>query len=213
MRIVVIGAVDEIIELIKELNDNGHEVIILDDDRSRIDRFAQELDIPIYFFSLPDSRIFTQAGIHKADIILAVHPNDMINIIACVYAKSLAVPKIYAVVNSSHTANILNKLGLVEGILIKSASLSRALTELIYGVKIIELDEKNYLVMATINGENYFEGKKVKELEERGLKILAVLDNENNLINYDSEYVVKKDQKIVFKTEKDKIESLTFRRR
>ncbi|MEM0371729.1 MAG: NAD-binding protein [Ignisphaera sp.] len=213
MRVIVVGAVDEIMELIRELIDKGHEVVVLDDDNTRIDRFVQELDVAVYLFSLFDLTTFMRAGMHKADIVLVAHPVDTVNVLVCIYAKSLGVPKIYAVVGSAHTANVLSKLGFVERVLVKSTLVRRSLTELIYGVRIIELDEDNYLVMLTLSEVNHLEGKKVEEVEEQGAKILAILDSENNPINYDKDYVLKRGEKIVIKINKRSMESLLFKYR
>jgi len=207
-----VGATDEALEIIRSLLNEGHEVVILDDNKSRIDKTVQELDIAAYMFSIVDLDTFQQAGIHKADIVLAMHPLDTINILVCSLAKHFNVPRIYAIVSSKESANILWKLGLASNVLIKSRALSKALTELVYNVKLIELDEEHYLAVVTIKEGSYFVGKKVGDAEDEGIKVIAILSSENTLVNPDKNYMIKHDDKIVFIVHKDKLESFIFKR-
>ncbi|MEM1644796.1 MAG: TrkA family potassium uptake protein [Ignisphaera sp.] len=212
MRVLIVGATDEALEIIRRLLNEGHEVIILDDNRSRIDKAVQELDVAAYMFSMIDLDTFQQAGIHKADMVLAIHPLDAVNILACSLAKHFNVPRIYAVVNSKESANMLWKLGLASNVLIKSRALSKALIELIYDVKLIELDNENYLVLATVGEGSYLVGKTIGDVEDEGVKVVVVLSDENTLINLDKNYTFKQGDKIVFIIRKDNLESFVFKR-
>lgn len=211
MRVLVVGATDEALEITRSLLNEGHEVVILDDNKSRIDKAVQELDVAAYMFSIVDLDTFQQAGIHKADIVLAMHPLDTVNILVCSLAKHFNVPRIYAIVSSKESANILWKLNLASNVLIKSRALSKAVTELVYDVKLIELDEENYLAVVAVKEGSYFVGKTVRDAEDEGIKVIAVLSSENTLANPDKDYMIKHNERIVFIIRKDKLESFVFK--
>lgn len=210
MRILVVGATDEAIDAIKEIVRRGHEVVVLDDNKTRIDKVVQELDVATYIFSIMDLTAFMQAGIHKADMVLAIHPIDTVNVLACVYARHFNVPKVLAVVNTNQVASILEKLGLANNILVKPRAMAKSLTELLYDIKLIEVDSDIYLTMLYVKEGSYVEGKSVEDLEAEGAKVLAIIAD-NNLVNFDKSYRLKNGEKLIFVVKKDKLESIIFK--
>jgi len=209
---MVIGATDEVLDVIRDLVDKGHEVIVLDDNKSRIDRVAAELDVPAYIFSVLDLSALMHAGIHRADMILVAHPLDVVNILVCVYAKHFDIPKVIAAVNSEHVASILEKLGLAHGILIKSRALAKAFTELIYDTKIVELDDEYYIAMHNVKEGSHLEKKSLEDIEGDEIKVLVIISSENNIVKPDKSYILKPGDRILFMVKKDLLESVLFKR-
>lgn len=211
MRIVVVGATDEAINTMRILINRGHEVIVLDDDKTRIDKVVQELDIPAYMFSITDLTALTQAGLHKADMVLALHPLDIVNILVCVYAKHFEIPRILAVVESNEAARVLEKLGLAHTILVRSRALSKALMELIYDIKLVEIDDENYLVLFVVRDDSRMLDKTIDDIEKEGANVIAVTSSENKLISFDKNYTIKKGDKLIFIVKKNDLESILLK--
>lgn len=207
MRILIIGATEEAWDLVKDLVDKGHEIIVLDDDKTRIDKITRELDIATYIFSSSDLTPLLQAGVQRADVVLAMHPLDTINMLACTFAKHYGVPKIFAVVSSTQVADILKRLNLVDNTLIKSRIITKAVTELIYDVKLVELDDKSYLVVLRVEEGSYLEGKTIGDIEGEDIKVLTIFSG-NDIVKHDERYVLKRDDKILIVVKKDKLEHI-----
>jgi trk system potassium uptake protein TrkA len=207
MRVLIVGATDEALDIIRELVKNKHEVVVVDDNKSRIDRVVQELDIAAHLFSFIDLEVFQQIGMHRADAVIAMHPIDTINIIVCTIAKYLRVPKVYAIVNSRESANILEKLGLSNSVKVKSRAMFKEVLEMVYNIKIAELDDKYYLVIATVEEGSNLIDKKVEEVEDEGVKVLTIVSNDNNVVNFDKNYSFKKNDKVLFIVDKGKFSS------
>lgn len=210
MRILIIGATDEAINITRNLIVKGHEVVVLDNDRDRIDRVVQELDVAAYLFSITDLSAFMQAGIHRADMVLAIHPVDTVNILACVYAKHFNVPRILAVVGSQQTANVLERLGLAHNVLVKSKAVANMLMELLYNSKLIEIDEDHYIAMTEVSEGSRINGRSVEELEDNGVKVLAVISRENTVANIDKAYRMKVGDRVLIMVRKDRIDHVLF---
>lgn len=212
MRILVVGATDEAVDIVKNLIEKGHEVIMLDDNKARIDKIVQELDVAAYVFSTTDLTSFQQAGIHRADMVLTMHPVDTVNMLACIFAKHFNVPKILAVVSSIQTADILKRLGLADNVLVRSKAVSRALMEFMYDVKLVDIDEEHYLVILVVKDGLHIEGKTVGDIEEEEIRVLTVMSSDNVPIGFNKDYVFKKDDKVILIVRKDKLESVLFKR-
>jgi len=207
MRVLIVGATDEALDLVREFIRNKHEVIVVDDNKTRIDRVVQEFDVAAYLFSLIDLEIFQQIGIHKADIVIAIHSVDTVNIVVCTLAKHFRVPKVYAIVNNKETADILEKLELANSVKIKSKAVFKELLEMIYNVRITEFDKDHYLILVNVEENERLLDKKVNDIEDEGIKVLAIVSSENNIVSFDKNYSFKKNDKVFLIADKDKLGS------
>lgn len=113
MYIIIIGCGRLGSTLARELSDNGHDVCILDRDNEKLSVLGSGFNGQKISGIEFDNDKLLEAGIHKADVLLAVTNDDNINITVSLIAKDIhKVPKIIARVNSPEKSYIYEKLGI-----------------------------------------------------------------------------------------------------
>lgn len=91
MRIVIIGAGSAGRHLMHRLCLEGHDVIMIDRDQSRLDAAAAQDDILTVLGEGASPTTLEEAEIHKADLLAAVTNADEVNVLACLYARQAGV--------------------------------------------------------------------------------------------------------------------------
>ena len=113
MYIVVVGGGKVGYYLAKHLYSSGHEVAVIEKEQMKVDRIAKELGVAAIQGDGSDAIPMTMAGMNRADIIVAVTPNDEDNLIACQMAKKrFGVKRAIARINNPKNEHIFRVLGL-----------------------------------------------------------------------------------------------------
>lgn len=111
MYIIVIGCGRLGNRLATELSDFGHDVCIIDRSRSKLDVLGSGFNGQIIQGIEFDSDNLVEGGIHQADALLAVTPDDNINITVSLIAEKIYhVPEIIASINDPARQYIYDKL-------------------------------------------------------------------------------------------------------
>jgi len=181
VRIAIVGASKEAILLAKRLHELGHEIIALDDKRDRIDEIRSQLDIATFIGDLRTLNVYDESRIHRADIIIAAHEDEAMNIIACAYAKFKGVPRIIAVTTTTETANLLKSIGLTDQVVTREEILSRAILDALIDIRSLEVSKDLNIAVIDVEKHRSLLNQKVEYLEENGLKVLAIVDENGNL--------------------------------
>ncbi|HIP56664.1 MAG TPA: TrkA family potassium uptake protein [Ignisphaera aggregans] len=181
MRIAIIGASREAIELVKKLQELGHEIVVLDDRRGRIDEIRSQLDVATFFGELKHVEVYDEARIHRADIVIAAHESEESNVIASVFARYRGVPKIIAVVNTDEVANLLKSLGLAQQVVVRTRKLSQSIIDALLNIKSIELDGSTLLALINVEDHKSLVNVSIEDVEKNGLKVLALIDENGNV--------------------------------
>jgi len=92
MRILIIGAGAVGFDLAQRLTDESHEVVIIDSDPDKVQRAADNLDILAVHGNGASIPVLEEAGISRADILVAVAHGDEVNLMACLIASKRGVP-------------------------------------------------------------------------------------------------------------------------
>lgn len=90
MKIVIVGAGEVGFHIAQRLALENKEVVVIDRRPEALKRIAESLDVQALEGSGSSPRILEEAGLKDADILLAVTDSDETNIIACMFANSLA---------------------------------------------------------------------------------------------------------------------------
>lgn len=90
MRIVIIGAGEIGFRVAQRLSKENKDVVIIDRNPAAIQRVTDHLDVQTILGSGSSPVLLEQAGLHKAELFLAVTDSDEINLTACLFARALA---------------------------------------------------------------------------------------------------------------------------
>ncbi|MCH1513471.1 MAG: Trk system potassium transporter TrkA [Acidimicrobiales bacterium] len=98
MYVVVVGAGEVGVYITRLLTDPKHqlkkmEVAVIDHDPGRIDEIESELNATMVLGSGSHPSVLSKAEISRADLLVAVTPNDEVNLIASLYARNQGVRK------------------------------------------------------------------------------------------------------------------------
>jgi trk system potassium uptake protein TrkA len=90
LKIVIVGAGEVGYHIAGRLSLENKEVIVVDKDEAAIRRVAENIDVQTITGSGSDPSVLEDAGIKKADILLAVTDSDETNLVACLMADILS---------------------------------------------------------------------------------------------------------------------------
>lgn len=93
MRIIIVGAGLVGKSLAEQLLAEGNDISIIEKDSDLCHKIEEKLDVLVVEGSGSNPRIIEAAGVKNADILLAVTPEDEVNILACSIAARRNVPK------------------------------------------------------------------------------------------------------------------------
>jgi trk system potassium uptake protein TrkA len=80
--------------LVRSLLDNKHDVVLIEQHKEICDRLYAETGVVAITGSATSIQAMTEAGIRKADVLVAATGNDADNLACAILAKSFDVPKV-----------------------------------------------------------------------------------------------------------------------
>jgi trk system potassium uptake protein len=96
MRTVIIGAGEVGSNTARMLSEEGHDVVLIEQDETLVERASEQLDALVIHGNGASPRLLAEAGIEKADLLVAASSSDEANIIACLAAKARGVSRTVA---------------------------------------------------------------------------------------------------------------------
>ena len=138
MRIIFIGAGELTVETATLLISREHEVVIIEEDKERIDTLSATLDCSFLHGDGSRPNILQEAGPEHADYLFCLTENDQYNIIAALVGRSLGYGHVVLQIHDVAYLNICRELGL-EHTVSPSKTISRYLADTVAGVDILEL--------------------------------------------------------------------------
>ena len=99
MQIVIVGGGKLGQELCYDLNQDGHEIMLIDTDSGLVGKLVEELDIKGIVGSGTDIEVLKQADISNCHAFIAVTDNDEVNLISAHIAYTLGAS--YRIVRAS----------------------------------------------------------------------------------------------------------------
>ena len=96
MRTVIIGGGEVGFNTARMLSQEGHDVVLVDQDETLVERATERLDALVIHGNGASPRLLAEAGIKRTDLIIAASSSDEVNIIACLVAKAQGVSRTVA---------------------------------------------------------------------------------------------------------------------
>lgn len=87
MNIIIVGSGKVGSTLARHLNDEGHEITVIDSDEEKIRDISSEMDIYCVLGNGTSYRTQKEAGVEKADLLISVANQDEVNLLSCLIAK------------------------------------------------------------------------------------------------------------------------------
>lgn len=101
MNIVVAGAGEVGTYLASMLSKEDHDIVLLDDDKEKLEKIANQVDLLTVTGAANSINDLKSAGISQADMFIAVTPFESKNVLSCILAKELGAKKTLARINNA----------------------------------------------------------------------------------------------------------------
>jgi len=109
MIIVGLGGIGR--SLVAYATERGNSVVVIDKDEARCNEILEEYDVFVIFGNATSEHILHEAGIDKADVLVATTSDDAVNLMTCWLAKELNVPHVISIVNQREHYEMFETVG------------------------------------------------------------------------------------------------------
>jgi trk system potassium uptake protein TrkA len=138
MRTVFVGAGKVSIGTAKALIKKGHEVVIVETDKARIDELSEEMDCSFLQGDGSQPNILREVNPAQTDFLFCFTDSDQANVIASLVGRSLGFKRVVTGIGDPQFEGICRELGLKDTI-IPSRTISRYLEDMVGGTENVEL--------------------------------------------------------------------------
>ena len=183
MYIIIVGGGKVGYHLAKALLSEGHEVLVIEKDRSRIDFITGELGSICLLGDGCEVTILAEAGTGRADMLIAVTGDDEDNLVACQIAKhKFNVPRTIARSSNPQNEAVFKKLGIdvtvsSTNVILENIEKEVPTHPLIHLLSI--RDKQLEVVEVRVSPYSRMAGKQVRELELPPGSILSLIIRED----------------------------------
>lgn len=177
MYVIIVGCGRVGSELARLLSGEGHNVVIIDKNKSAFSRLGDAFNGLTLSGNGFNQALLKQAGIEKADAFCSVTNGDNTNLIAAQVAKRIFnVPKVIARIYDPQRAHIYAALGMdiISGTVLFAAMLRDKIIESRFSSYLIETKELGVIELEAKNG---LTGKMIKEINIPGEFMVVALRN------------------------------------
>ena len=133
MRIIIIGAGAVGSYLAERLSAEGQDVVVIEDDESRALELQDRIDALVVVGNGASSHTLEEAGVEKADLLIAVSNSDGANVLACHAGKEMGAAMTIARIEDPEIREGADRLG-VDVVIDPSATAAEELADIVgYG--------------------------------------------------------------------------------
>ncbi len=155
--------------------DHGESVVVIDQDESRCSDILEEYDVLAIAGNATNKSVLEDAGIDRADALVATTSDDAVNLMTCWLAKSFKVRNVVSIVNHKEHSDFFKQVGII---------ISENPDELVAGRLYYWVDNPKMEQLALIPGGTIFEvvaeegapisDKEISDMDVRDFIIIAI---------------------------------------
>jgi trk system potassium uptake protein TrkA len=179
MRTVFVGASKVSVETAKSLIKKGHEVVIIETNKDKLDDLSEKMDCSFLHGDGSQPNILREVNPEHTDFLFCLTNSDQANLIASLVGRSLGFKRVVTSIGDSQFEGICTELGLKDTIN-PSRTISRYLADMVAG-------EENVQLSTIIKDEARFFTFKAKEEDAIALKDLDLPDDAKVICYYRDE--------------------------
>lgn len=111
MYIIIVGLGGIGKNLTKLAVEHAHNVVVIDQEEARCSELLEHYDVLAVTGNATDKTVLEEAGIDRADALIATTSDDSVNLMTCWLAKKFRVPNVVAIVNQSSHSDFFKEVG------------------------------------------------------------------------------------------------------
>jgi trk system potassium uptake protein TrkA len=111
MYIIIVGLGGIGRNLTKLAVEHSHNVVVIDQDESRCSDVLEHYDVLAVTGNATDKTTLEEAGIDRADALIATTSDDSVNLMTCWLAKRFRVPNVVSIVNQPSHSDFFKEVG------------------------------------------------------------------------------------------------------
>ena len=138
MRAVFIGAGSLAIMSARQMLAYGHDVIVIETDKAKIDSISQELDCGFLHGDGSKPAVLQEINPNENDLLFCLTNDDKANILASLVGRSLNFARVVTKIDDPELEHICIELGL-DNTIIPTRTISRFLADVVDGMDPLEL--------------------------------------------------------------------------
>jgi trk system potassium uptake protein TrkA len=211
MRIVFSGAGPMTVITTRALTKQGHEVIIIEVDKEKIDRLSDELDCSFVHGDAAKPAILSQVNPKDCDFLFCLTDSDQANIITALLGRSMGFKRVVPSIEDAELQQLCGELEL-EDTIIPVRTMSQYLENMVLGLDNIELStvlKHDARLFTFVAGKE--DNHKIKELElPEDTKVLFFY-REDQFNFVDTETALKESDEVVILTHSKNLTDLKKR--
>lgn len=209
MRVTILGASRFGVATVKQLVDGGHEVVLIDKDRARLDELADSLDCGMIHGDGTLPSVLRDAYGDGSDALVALTNEDDVNILAAVVARSVGFGRVVPQIVRPELLSVVEELDLDDRIA-PHESVARAIVSALTEHSEVETDLALHraLRIVTHRVPDALAGQRVGELDLPGkARAVALVRGEDERI-VDAETELAEGDRLMLVTRSEEAERL-----
>ncbi|MCS7097968.1 MAG: TrkA family potassium uptake protein [Candidatus Methanomethyliaceae archaeon] len=214
MKILIVGAGRVGKLLLKELKENGHDIAVMDINEDICKEISNEYDVLVFKGDVTNIDELTNVSPNDYEIFMCLTGSDEKNILGCLLAKELGVPRVIARVSDPRLSKIANKLGIADTVCPEEAAAEKILSLIRrYSGKAEESYEKDFIGVERIDIKVSKNAPAIgKSIEELPLKdhwmVLRIKDRNGKYIPFSSSFIIQPDYILEMIVKKSAVEAI-----
>ena len=92
-------------------SENGHSVVVIDKNEEKCNEILEQNDLLAITGNATDKSVLEDAGIERADALVATTSNDALNLMVCWLAKKYDVKNVVSIVNQKEHTELFREVG------------------------------------------------------------------------------------------------------